>query len=148
MSQRLRPLLFSLLFLLASFGAYQSSTAYFAPQAPVAAGISETTPAGTWQQYVMYDGKPVYLGTFTFQPVNGDFEVKADDVAPVTLPQSDFHTFAHHYDGTRWTFHSDWHEYGVAWFELNKVGEGRFEGYAYLEGERLPNRHILVKVSD
>jgi len=64
----------------------------------------------------------------------------------VTFPQSDFRTFAHTYDGENWGFHSDWHHFGVAWFQLKKVDEGRYEGYAYLDGERRPGRHILVRV--
>lgn len=148
MSQRLRPLFFSFLFLLTSLGAYQIGSIYLSPAPQVVAQVSCDTPAGTWQQYVIHEGKPVYLATFTFHEENGDYQVQADDVAPVTFPQSDFKTFAHQFDGNRWNFHSDWHEYGVAWFELKKAGEGRFEGFAYLDGERCPNRHILVRVTE
>ncbi len=144
MSQKFRPLLLSLLFLFVSAGTYQLGTSVLQPSVKQAAAME--TPAGTWQQYVIDDGRPVYLATFTFVPENGDFAVVPNDVAPVTFPQSDFRTFAHAYDGQRWGFHSDWHEYGVAWFELEKVEDGRFEGYAYLDGERRPNRHILIRV--
>lgn len=143
MSQKFRPLVLSVLFLLASLGSYELATIYFEPPAAVVAAES---PAGTWQQYVVDDGQPVYLATFTFVAENGDFKVQADDVAPVTFPQSDFRTFSHTYDGQNWGFHSDWHHYGVAWFQLEKVDEGRFEGYAYLDGERRPHRHILIRV--
>jgi hypothetical protein len=143
MKQRIRPLFLSVLFLLISVGTYEMGVNYLYPQAPTAALDS---PVGTWQQYVMDGDKPVYLATFTFAEENGDYKVEADHVAPVTFPQSGFRTFAHIYDGQRWGFHSDWHEYGVAWFELERVDEGRFEGYAYLDGERRPNRHILIRV--
>ena len=143
MSQKLRPLLLSFLFLLVSVGTYQLGANYLSPAGP---DSRLETPAGTWQQYVLDDNQPVYLATFTFTEKNGDYAVQANHVAPVTFPQSDFRTFAHSYDGERWGFHSDWHEYGVAWFELEKVDEGRFEGYAYLDGERRPNRHILIRV--
>ena len=143
MKQRIRPLFLSVLFLLISVGTYEMGVNYLYPQAPAA---TLDSPVGTWQQYVMDGDKPVYLATFTFVEVNGDYKVEADHVAPVTFPQSDFSTVAHIYDGQRWGFHSDWHEYGVAWFELQRVDEGRFEGYAYLDGERRPNRHILIRV--
>ena len=104
------------------------------------------SPAGTWQQFVIDDGKPVYLGTFSFVEDNGDFRVEANDVSPVTFPQSDFRTFAHTYDGENWGFHSDWHHYGVAWFQLKKMDDGRYEGYAYLDGEQRPGRHVLVRI--
>lgn len=145
MRQNLRPLVLSVLFLLASIGTYQLGSDYLQPASVVHQQQVET-PAGTWQQFVMDEGRPVYLATFTFVEDQGDYRVVANDVAPVTFPQSDFRTFAHSYDGQHWGFHSDWHEYGVAWFELEKVDEGRFEGYAYLDGERRPNRHILVRV--
>ena len=143
MSQKLRPLLLSFLFLMVSVGTYQIGANYLAPSEPRA---TLETPAGTWQQYVLDDNQPIYLATFTFTEMNGDYRVEANHVAPVTFPQSDFRTFAHKYDGKRWGFHSDWHEYGVAWFELEKVDEGRFEGYAYLDGQRRPNRHVLIRV--
>ncbi len=143
MKQRIRPLLLSVLFLLISVGTYEMGVNYLFPQAPTS---TLDSPVGTWQQYVMDSDKPVYLATFTFVKENGDYKVEANHVAPVTFPQSDFRTFAHVYDGQRWGFHSDWHEYGVAWFELQKVDQGRFEGYAYLDGERRPNRHILIRV--
>jgi hypothetical protein len=144
MSQKFRPLLLSFLFLLISVGTYQLGTTYLEPTATTA--TTTETPAGTWRQYVIDDGEPIYLATFTFVEERGDFKVVANDVAPVTFPQSDFRTFAHKYDGQHWGFHSDWHEYGVAWFELEKVDDGRYEGYAYLDGERRPNRHILIRV--
>tara|TARA_Y100000815_G_C13129444_1_gene419991 strand:+ start:285 stop:719 length:435 start_codon:yes stop_codon:yes gene_type:complete len=143
MKQRIRPLLLSVLFLLISVGTYEMGVNYLFPQAPT---TTLDSPVGTWQQYVMDGDKPIYLATFTFVKENDDYKVVADHVAPVTFPQSDFRTFAHIYDGQRWGFHSDWHEYGVAWFELQKVDDGRFEGYAYLDGERRPNRHILIRV--
>lgn len=143
MKQRIRPLVLSVLFLLISLGTYEMGVNYLFPQTPTA---TLDSPVGTWQQYVMDGDKPVYLATFTFVEENGDYKVEANHVAPVTFPQSDFRTFSHIYDGHRWGFHSDWHEYGVAWFELEKVDEGRFEGYAYLDGERRPNRHILIRV--
>lgn len=133
----------SLLFLLVSVGTYQLGTNYLAPtQTPVPV----ESPAGTWQQFVIDDGQPVYLATFTFVEEDGDYRVKANDVAPCTFPQSDFRTFAHVYSGDRWGFHSDWHEYGVAWFELERVEDNRFEGFAYLDGQRRPHRHILIRV--
>ena len=143
MSQKLRPLVLSLLFLFVSLGSYQLATDYFAP--PRAMTATES-PAGTWQQFVIDDGKPVYLGTFSFVEDNGDFRVEANDVSPVTFPQSDFRTFAHTYDGENWGFHSDWHHYGVAWFQLKKMEDGRYEGYAYLDGEQRPGRHVLVRI--
>ena len=124
-------------------GSYQLATDYFTP---VQAKTVTESPAGTWQQFVIDDGKPVYLATFTFVEDNGDFRVEANDVSPVTFPQSDFRTFAHAYDGENWGFHSDWHHYGVAWFQLKKVDEDRFEGYAYLDGERRPHRHVLIRI--
>ncbi len=133
----------SLLFLFVSLGSYQLATDAFAPSQ---ASATLESPAGTWQQFVMDDGKPIYLATFTFVEDNGDYRVEANDVSPVTFPQSDFRTFAHTYDGENWGFHSDWHHFGVAWFQLKKVDEGRYEGYAYLDGERRPGRHILVRV--
>ncbi len=148
MSQKFRPLFFSFLFLLASLGTFHMGSSYLNPPTAVVAEVSDETPAGTWQQYVIHEGKPVYLATFTFHEQDGDYQVEANDVSPVTFPQSDFKTFAHQYDGARWSFHSDWHEYGVAWFELNKVDEGRFEGFAYLDGKQCPNRHILIRVSE
>lgn len=140
MSQRLRPLLLSLLFLVASLGVYQAGSTSLQP--PTRA----ETPAGTWQQFAIADGEPVYLATFTFREVDGDFEVDPLDVAPCTQPQADFHTFDHHYDGQGWTFQSDWHQYGVARFELQKVAENRFEGYAYLDGVQRPYKHVLIRV--
>ncbi len=150
MSQKFRPLVLSLLFLLGSLGTYHVGTAYLNPAPTISAveTVAEETPAGTWQQYVIDNGRPVYLATFSFEEQNSDFKVKALDVAPCTFPQSDFRTFGHRYDGTTWGFHSDWHEYGIAWFDLTRVEDGRFEGYAYLDGERRPNRHILIRVSD
>ena len=115
MKQRIRPLLLSVLFLLISIGTYEMGVNYLFPQAPT---TTLDSPVGTWQQYVMDGDKPIYLATFTFVKENDDYKVVADHVAPVTFPQSDFRTFAHIYDGQRWGFHSDWHEYGVAWFEL------------------------------
>ena len=144
MSQKFRPLLLSVLFLLVSLGTYQLGTGYLSPATTISATVQ--SPAGTWQQYVIDDGQPVYLATFTFTEQNGDFSISAQDVAPVTFPQADFKTFAHQFDGQHWGFHSDWHEYGVAWFDLQKVDEGRFEGYAYLDGKKRPSRHILIRV--
>jgi hypothetical protein len=143
MSQRLRPLILSLLFLLVSVGTYHLGASYLSPNGPAV-----ETPAGVWQQYVIADGQPVYLATFAFQKSGSDYEVSAVDVAPCTFPQSGFRTFGHQYDGVRWTFNSDWHEYGVAQFELEKVDTNRFEGYAYLDGEQRPYRHILLRVGD
>lgn len=136
----------SLLFLFVSLGTYHLGVEYLAPSEPVVTSVNQESPAGTWRQYVIHDGEPIYLATFTFVEQNGDFAVTANDVAPVTFPQCDFKTFAHQYDGKKWSFHSDWHEYGVAWFSLEKIDDGRFEGYAYLDGERRPNRHILIRV--
>jgi len=144
MSQRIRPLILSVLFLLVSVGTYQLGANYLNPHT---APTTQDSPVGTWQQYVMDGDRPVYLATFSFVEANGDYNVQADHVAPITFPQSGFRTFAHCYDGQRWGFHSDWHQYGVAWFDLVKVDEGRFEGYAYLDGERRPNRHILIRVN-
>jgi hypothetical protein len=141
MSQRLRPLILSLLFLVVSVGAYQAGSSYLSDQAS-----SQDSPAGTWQQYVIADGHPVYLATFSFEKVGDDFAVTPLDVAPCTFPQADFRTFGHRYDGRHWSFNSDWHEYGIANFELDKVDPGRFEGYAYLDGEQRPYRHILIRV--
>lgn len=140
--QRLRPLLLSLLFLLVSVGSYQVGSRYLTGTS------SPETPAGTWQQYVIADGKPVYLATFSFEKSGDDFDVAAVDVAPCTFPQSGFRTFGHKYDGATWTFNSDWHEYGIAQFQLEKVDTNRFEGYAYLDGEQRPYRHILLRVGD
>lgn len=142
MSQKFRPLILSLVFLFVSLGTYQLGVNYLQPTQHAA---TLDSPAGTWQQYVMDGDKPVYLATFTFVEENGDYRVEANHVAPVTFPQSDFRTFSHVYDGTRWGFHSDWHEFGVAWFELERVEDNRFEGYAYLDGQKRPNRHILIR---
>lgn len=142
MSQRLRPLVLSLLFLLVSAGTYQLGTSYLQTD------NATESPAGTWQQYVIADGQPVYLATFSFERAGNDYDISAVDVAPCTFPQSGFRTFGHQYDGSRWSFHSDWHEYGVAQFELEKVDHNRFEGYAYLDGEQRPYRHILLRVGD
>lgn len=141
MSQRLRPLILSLLFLLVSAGSYSVGSSYLSSRVS-----SAESPAGTWQQYVIADGHPIYLATFSFEPEGSDFGVRAVDVAPCTFPQSGFRTFGHEYDGSRWSFHSDWHEYGVAQFQLDKVDANRFEGYAYLDGEQRPYRHILIRV--
>lgn len=149
MSQKIRPLIFSVLFLLASIGTYSLGQDYLRPAEPTICSAptqSVESPAGTWRQYVIHDGQPVYLATFTFVEHDGDFRVVPNDVAPVTFPQEDFRTFEHNYDGKHWSFHSDWHEYGIAWFQLKKVDEGRFEGFAYLDGEQRPNRHILIRV--
>ncbi len=54
----------------------------------------------------------------------------------------------HFHDGATWTFNSDWHEYGIAQFQMEKVDTNRFEGYAYLDGEQRPYRHILLRVGD
>jgi hypothetical protein len=143
MSQRLRPLAVSLLFLLVSVGTYQLGTTYLRSDQTHA-----ESPAGTWQQYVIADGQPVYLATFNFYPKGSDFDVSPVDVAPCTFPQSGFRTFDHRYEGDRWSFRSDWHEYGVAQFELSRVDNNRFEGYAYLDGQPRPYRHILLRVGD
>lgn len=148
MSQKLRPLVFSLLFLLASAGTYQIGTEYLRPTQSIVSVQTLDTPAGTWQQYVIDDGKPFYLGTFKYEECDGDLKVVALDVGPDTFPQSDFRTFGHNYDGKTWGFHSDWHEYGVAWFQLTRVDQNRFEGYAYLDGQMRPSRHILVRVGE
>ena len=131
-------------------GTYQLGSAYLNPTAPVGltAPVATETPEGTWQQFLMVDDKPVYLATFTFEKDDTDYRVEANHVAPDTFPQSGFRTFGHVYDGRHWGFHSDWHQYGVAWFDLEKVDEDRFEGYAFLDGERRPNRHILIRVNN
>ena len=144
MTQRLRPLVLSLLFLLVSVGSYQVGSSYLSS---TTTAVRET-PAGTWQQYVIADGQPIYLGTYTFASTGDDYDLNAVDVAPCTFPQTDFHTFGHSYNGTTWTFNSDWHEYGIAQFQLQKVDANRFEGYAYLDGEQRPYRHILLRVGD
>ena len=141
MSQRMRPLILSLLFLLVSVGTYQVGSNHLTP----AAGAYES-PVGTWQQYVIVDGSPVYLATFSFQKEGSDFAVQAKDVAPCTFPQTDFRTFGHQYGDGQWSFHSDWHEYGIAKFELSESAQGHYEGYAYLDGEQRPYRHVLVRV--
>jgi hypothetical protein len=143
MSQRLRPLLLSLLFLLVSVGTYQVGTAYLSSDSR-----PTESPAGTWQQYVVADGQLVYLATFTFEKNGQDFDVSAVDVAPCTFPQSGFRTFGHEYDGQQWKFHSDWHEYGIAEFQLDKVDENRFEGYAYLDGTQRPYLNVLIRVAN
>lgn len=143
MSQRLRPLVLSLLFLLVSAGTYHLGTTYLHTDSPATG-----SPAGTWQQYVIADGQPVYLATFSFEKNGSDFDVNPVDVAPCTFPQSGFRTFGHRYDGARWSFNSDWHQYGIAQFELEKVDQNRFEGYAYLDGVQRPYRHILLRVGD
>lgn len=143
MSHRLRPLVFSFLFLLVSLGTYQVGSHYLASQDTLL-----DSPAGVWRQYVVADEEIVYLATFSFQEERGDYAVQALDVGPCTFPQSGFRTFSHRFDGQRWSFHSDWHQYGVAEFQLERVGQDRFEGYAYLDGSPRPYRHILVRVSD
>jgi hypothetical protein len=143
MSQRLRPLIISLLFLLVSAGTYHVGSGYLSQH-----DRAVESPAGTWQQYVIADGETVYLATFSFQKDGSDFGVSAVDVAPCTFPQSGFRTFGHQYNGAQWSFHSDWHEYGIAKFDLEKTAANRFEGYAYLDGEQRPYRHILVRVGD
>lgn len=143
MSQRLRPLILSMLFLLVSVGTYQLGTNYLSPGSTIT-----ETPEGIWQQYVIADGRPIYLATFRFTESGSDYEVQAVDVAPCTFPQNGFRTFGHDYTGHRWSFSSDWHEYGVARFKLDKVDTDRFEGYAYLDGVQRPSRHILVRVGD
>ncbi len=141
MSQRLRPLILSLLFLLVSAGTYQLGSNYLSSSTTDA-----QSPAGTWQQYVIVDEKPVYLATFSFTEQGGDFAVQASDVAPCTFPQTDFRTFGHQFGEGRWSFNSDWHQYGVAQFDLLQTAPNRFEGYAHLDGEQRPYRHILVRV--
>lgn len=143
MSQRLRPLLVSMLFLLVSVGTYQLGSSYLSSES-----ASAETPAGIWQQYVIADGRPIYLATFRFTEAGSDYQVQAVDVAPCTFPQNGFRTFGHDYRGQRWSFSSDWHEYGIARFQLEKVDSGRFEGYAYLNGVQRPTRHILVRVAN
>ena len=141
MSQRLRPLILSLLFLLVSVGTYQVGSNSLS-----AASTGLESPAGTWHQYVIVDDKPVYLATFSFVENGADFAVRAKDVAPCTFPQSDFRTFGHKYEDGRWSFHSDWHQYGIAQFELRETAKGHFEGHAYLNGEQRPYRHVLVRL--
>lgn len=141
MSQRLRPLILSLLFLLVSVGSYQVGTSYLTP-----AQSTAQSPVGLWQQYVIVDGQPVYLATFSFSPNGSDYAVQAKDVAPCTFPQSDFRTFGHSFADGQWSFHSDWHEYGIARFELTETAKDHFEGYASLDGERRPHRHVLVRI--
>lgn len=141
MRKRLRPLILSLLFLVASLGLYQLTTAHLQSQY-----TAPSSPAGTWRQYVVTDGQAVYLGTFTFEANGDDFAVCVRDLAPYTFPQSGYRTFGHSYSGSHWQFRSDWHEYGIAQFELTKVGPNRFEGYTYLNGRQGYHRHILIRV--
>ncbi len=141
MSQRLRPLTLSLLFLLVSIGTYHLGANHLTSK-----GSSTESPAGVWQQYVIVDDKPIYLATFAFAENGSDFSVQAQDVAPCTFPQSDFRTFGHQFGAGRWTFNSDWHQYGIAQFELTETAPDRFEGHAYLDGEQRPYRHVLVRM--
>ncbi len=143
---RFRPLLLSLAFLVASLGAYQLVVDHFQPKPTIECRVTADSPAGTWKQYVIDNGTPIYLATFRFEQAEGDYRVTPIDIAPITFPQSDFRTFGHRFDGMRWGFHSDWHQYGTAWFELRKTAPDRFEGYAFLDGKQRPNRHILVRV--
>ncbi len=142
MSQKFRPLFVSLVLFLVSVGTYQTGTHFLNP-----VNQAVETPAGTWQQYVFDgDGAPVYLATFRFDEKDSDFAVQALDIGPNTFPRDNFRTFGHTFDGKTWTFQSDWHEYGIATFQLRKgSAKGSFEGYAYLNGERQPNRHILIR---
>ncbi len=135
---RFKPLAASLVFLLLSMAVYTVGVDYLHP--------AETeTPAGVWKQYVEYQGETYYLATFEFYSENEDFQVRCEDVSPMAYPQSGFNTFGHYYDGESWMFHSDWHEHGVALFQLRKVGEDRFEGWAFLHGQKRPYKHILVR---
>lgn len=143
MSQKLRPLFLSLVFFLVSLGTYQIGSGVLG-----GAKAAVDSPAGTWRQYIIADGQPVYLGTFHFTAQDGDFTIRVVDVAPYTFPQSNFRTFGHRYDGLHWSFNSDWHEYGIAQFQLERMGPDRFEGQTYLNGHPGHHRHILVRVPD
>lgn len=138
MKRRFDQLAASVAFLLLSIAVYHAGVDYLHTK-------TQDSPAGVWKQYVEYEGETFYLATFRFDEHNHDFQVECLDVSPMAYPQSGFRTFGHYYDGTNWMFHSDWHEHGVALFQLTQVEDGRFEGWAYLHGKKRPYKHILVR---
>lgn len=143
--RRYRELIISILFLLASVGAYHQAQVLLSPdQTP---SVAADTPVGLWEQYVLEGGRLVYLGSFEVLPDGTDYQVRGVEVSCFAYPQENLRAFDHVYDGQHWSYSSDWHEYGIARFELERVGPDRFEGWASVDGVRRPYRHVFFKVS-
>lgn len=113
---------------------------------PARAGGDDIT--GVWKQFVVLNGKEVWLLTCHITKVAGMYETNVLQMSE-TIKRSGADvtkTYNHRYNGTTWDFDSDWHQQGIAHFVLKKVASNRFQGWSYLKG-RPYNRNIWVRIS-
>ncbi len=110
--------------------------------AAVAAGGQSTATsagdlAGVWEQYVVPKSgwDLVYLARFELHRTPQGYDAATVDVAPGAFPPQ-IRTFNHRFDGTTWTFNSDWQVRGIATFQLKRVNADLFIGWSYLKGHR------------
>jgi hypothetical protein len=91
---------------------------------------------GVWEQYIVPKSgwDLVYLCRIELRRSAQGYDATTLDVGPRTIPKQ-IRTFNHRFDGTTWTFDSDWQDKGIATFQLKRVNDDLFIGWSYLKGE-------------
>lgn len=106
---------------------------------------AENDIVGLWEQFIVYPDELFSLGLFEVTVVDGDYAMRIyddSDVPRERLVRSKG-IFDIAFDGTTWSFYSDWGRHGTGYFELKKVDNNTYEGYSYLNGkERSLNRWV------
>jgi len=105
------------------------------PDSPSTPVLPPTDLEGVWTQYCQVDGETVWLCKLRLEQTELGYQAETVDVAPEANPP-DVITSEHRYDGTRWTFQSDWGARGMATFDLQRTGPDEFQGYATVGGEQ------------
>lgn len=107
--------------------------------------VAENDIVGLWEQFIVYPDELFSLGLFEVTFVDGEYAMRIyddSDVPRERLVRSKG-IFDISFDGTTWSFYSDWGRHGTGYFELKKVDNNTYEGYSYLNGKkRSQNRWV------
>jgi hypothetical protein len=120
-----------------------TSTSRVAAESPVAPGIPIE---GTWKQWV-YDetGTPVEIGAFVVTRQRGEYVISARRQNESERIMNSLGIFDVQYDGSLWTFNSNWGKGEVGSFHLQRQADTVFEGEIRVAGQ-IPNRTKWVKI--
>ena len=118
-------------------------TSGLAAESPVDPGVPIE---GTWKQWV-YDetGTAVELGAFVVTRRQGEYVISARRQNESERIMNTIGIFDVQYDGTLWTFNSNWGKGKVGNFRLQRQTDIVFEGEIIVPGE-IPNRTKWVKI--
>ena len=102
---------------------------------------------GDWEQFIRSGdtGEWRSLGVFRVEQTGNEYRMAP--VTQVTKGAINSQGLSKvRFSGTQWTFNSDWGEYGVAEFRLQRMAPGVYYGWAYLKGkQRDENLWVLMK---